>query len=536
MGDLRKSLEGPWAGPVVLTVVHAILAAFSFHEAPFTGGDDATYISLAKSLIERHDYTDIWDPSLRPHTQYPPIFPIIVALGLLANLEPQFGLKILMIIISTGAVFASCVWLRRVTTAGVAFCAGFFIALSPEIMWLGQEVLSDHLFWLFSMVALLLWRRADLTAGKNNDSSMAATAVVLATVATLAAYFTRSAGAPLLLAIFIWLVLRRQYRALGIVIAMAAPFIFAWWLRGQAHGATGYLAPFLSVDPYNPALGNVTPAILLERVAKNAVAYGSGHLSKLVFGSVRTGLIFGSAFALAVAYGWFRKLRRPSLPEVWLPIYLALVLLWPAAWAGARFLFPVVPLLAFYVGETIADLARLASHPRIFAGALLIAGIVTVQPGLDKQIKIGSACRERYAMGEEFPCTEKSFAEFFMTAERTRGRLPENSVVLSRKPTIFFLHSGYRSALYPLTPVPDSLFNLAARIQAGYVLVDQIRDLAPIYLHPVLLARSSDFCVIPELSTEDATVAKIEIGGPPRPPGSAENSFRTCPLSQQGSR
>jgi hypothetical protein len=530
MADLRKVIAGPWAGPVALTVIHAILAALSFHESPFTGGDDATYISLAKSLIERHDYTNIWDPLLPPHTQYPPIFPAVVALGVLANLEPLFGLKILMIIISTGAVFASCVWLRTMTTAGIAFCAGFFVAISPEIIWMGQEVLSDHLFWLFSMLALLAWIRADKTSAEKPDSAMATSAVVVASVVTLAAYFTRSAGAPLLMALFIWLVLRKQYRAMGIVVAMSVPLIFAWWLRGHLYGAGGYLEPFLSVDPYNPALGSVTPSILLDRVAKNAVEYGSLHLSRLVFGTVRTGWIFGLTFAVAVLYGWARRLRRPGLPEIWLPIYLALVILWPVAWAGARFLFPVVPLLALYVGVTIAQLAKAASHPRIFAGALLLAGVITVRPGLERQIKIGTACRERYANGDNFPCLEPSFAGFFMVAEQSRGKLPPNSVVLSRKPTIFFLHSGYRSALYPLSPIPDSLFNLANRIGARYVLVDQIMDLAPRYLHPIMLARRDDFCVIPELSIELAAMAKIEVGGPPRPPGSAPNSFRACPL------
>jgi hypothetical protein len=529
MRDLRNSLEGKWAGPVALAIVHAILAALSFHQAPFTGGDDATYLSLAKSLIERHDYTDIWNPLLPPHTQYPPIFPIVVAAGLMAGLAPLVGMKILMIFISTGAVFASCVWLRRVTTAGVAFTAGFFIAISPEVIWLGQEVLSDHLFWLFSILALIAWRQADRTSAGGEVQQMTAGSVLIATAATLAAYFTRSAGAPLLLAVFIWLVYRKQYRAVALVAAMAAPFIFAWWLRGHSHGAGGYLAPFLSVDPYNPAAGTVTPAILLERVAKNATVYGSRHLSRLVFGSLRTGLIFGSAFAALMIYGWARRLRKPGLPEIWLPIYLALVILWPVTWAGARFLFPVVPLLALYVGESIAGIAKYASHPRIFAAAILVAGVVTVQPGLKRQITIGSACRARYSEGEKFPCIEPVFADFFTIAESSRGKLPPNSVVLSRKPTIFFLHSGYRSTLYPLSPVPDSLFNLAKRVAAQYVVIDQISDLAPRYLHPIMLERRDDFCIIPELALKNAAMAKIEVGGPRRP-DAAENSFRACPL------
>ncbi|HZJ01084.1 MAG TPA: hypothetical protein VFD22_10525 [Gemmatimonadaceae bacterium] len=529
MRDLvKKFVSSEWTGPLALAFIHLLLALLSYQQAPFTGGDDATYISLARSLIERHDYRDIWNPELPLHTQYPPIFPIVVAGGLLAGLSTQEGLKILMIFISTGAVFASCLWLRRVTTPGIAFCAGFFIVISPEIIWLGQEVLSDPLFWLFAMLALIWWRRAD-RPGSDANAPMSIGLVVTAAAFTLAGYFTRSAGAPLLLAVLIWLLIRKQYRAIGIVTLMSAPLIFLWWLRGHGHGAGGYLAPFIAVDPYNPALGTVTPTILVKRVAENLSVYAQRHLARLVFGSLRTGVIFGVAFAAAVLWGWIKRVRqRPGLAEVWLPIYLALVLLWPVAWAGARFLFPVVPLLALYVGLTIADLAKAASHPRVFSGALLFAGIVTVSPALRRQIRTGSQCRERFYSGERFPCTGKEFADFFETAERARGKLPPHSVVLSRKPTIFYAHSGYQSVLYPLSPVPDSLFNLAKRVGAQYVVVDQISDLAPKYLHPILLARRDDFCVIRELSTEDAAFARIDIGGPPRAPGAAANSFRTC--------
>jgi hypothetical protein len=242
-------------------------------------------------------------------------------------------------------------------------------------------------------------------------------------------------------------------------------------------------------------------------------------------------VFFGIAFAAAVIYGWSRKVRKPGLAEVWLPLYLALVILWPVAWASPRFLLPVVPLLALYVGETIATLARAASSPRIFAAAMLLAGVITVQSELRRQVDIGTSCREGYDLGEPYPCTEPVFRDFFVTADRTRGKLPPGSVVISRKPTIFFEHSGYQSILYPLTSKPEALFALADSVHAKYLIIDQIGDLAPKYLHPIMLARRDDFCIVTDLSTENAAFAKIEIGGPPRAPGSAPNAFRPCPLS-----
>lgn len=536
MSETRRSFVGnAWAIPAVIAIIHAFAAILAFHQMPFTGGDDATYISLAKSLLERHDYTDIWDPGLPPHTQYPPLFPLIVSGGLALGLTPPVGLKVLMIVITTLAIFASCVWLMRTTTPGVVLCTGLFIALSPEILRLGQEVLSDPTCWLFSVLALIAWASADKKALEDKDRGpMPVGLVVAAAAATLAAYFTRSAGAPLLIAVFIWLAIRRQYRAMVIMGAMAAPPIFLWWLHGHAHGAGGYLAPFLSVDPYNPSLGKVTLGELVKRVGENASKYGSLHLSKMVFGTPRTGLVFGATFALAMIYGWWKRARKPGLPEIWLPIYLALVMLWPVAWSGARFLFPVVPVIALYVGESLAELAKAASHPRIFAGALLVAGIITAGPDLRRQIKTGSVCRERYAAGDRFACLDTGFKDFFTVSEKTRGMLPANAVVISRKPTIFFLHSGYRSVVYPFFAVPDSLFNLASRTGAKYLVIDEIGDVSPRFLQPILLARRDDFCIIRELSAPAAAMARIEIGGPRRP-DAAPNSFRTCPVSPPAS-
>src|SRR5512140_2410931 len=66
--------QSKWKIPAALALLHLAIAIAAFPPTPFTGGDDATYISLARSLIQRHDYTDIWDPSLPPHTLYPPVF------------------------------------------------------------------------------------------------------------------------------------------------------------------------------------------------------------------------------------------------------------------------------------------------------------------------------------------------------------------------------------------------------------------------------------------------------------------------------
>lgn len=504
-----------------LTALHLILALLAFHQAPFSGGDDAIYVSLAKSLISGHGYIDIWDPAQMRHTMYPPIFPIVVAIGLLSGLTLAVGLKLLMIAITTAAVAASSVWLQRVASPGVALFAGFFIAISPEVIRLGQVALSDGPFWLFGTLALLLWRRADL-------DGMASGSVIGAAAVTLAAYFTRSAGAPLLLATLLWLAWSRQPRAIAIVAGMSMPLILAWWYRGYVAGAGGYLSPFLAVDPYNPSLGNATAHDLVQRFGDNANAYASRHLSRLVFGNPTHRFEFGIPFVAAVFFGWAKRLKKISLAEIWLPLYVAVVVLWPTTWSGARFLLPIVPLIALYVAETIDSVAALTTFPGWIGALVMIGGSAAVLPTLRQEIRYGRACRERYAEGDKFPCADPGTKDFLETAELVRGKLPDNSVVISRKPAQFYLYSGYRSRIFPLYTEPDSLLRAAARIGAEYVVEDRIPDLAAKYLHPAIVAKRDNFCVMPELSMQNATFMRIEPGGTPDQSGTAPNALRVC--------
>jgi len=523
-------LSGKWTVPVALGVLHLVIALAAFHPTPFSGGDDATYISLARSLIERHDYTDIWDPALPRQTLYPPVFPVIVAGGLLIGLEAAVGLKLMMVVISTAAVFASCVWLWRVTSKGVALGAGLLIALSPEVIGLGRQVLSDTPFWLFTMIALIALMHVETPGENDRDSSLRWE--IVSAIVIVAAYFTRSAGLPLLLAAIIWLVLRKRFRAALILVGTATPFILAWWLRGHGQPGSGYLAPFLYVDPYVPVRGTIHPHDLLVRLEQNLYKYRFEHIPRLLWGSPMWGIFPGTILGLLAAFGWIRRMNKPGVAELWTFFYLGLVLLWPVAWAAPRFLLALIPVLALYVAESIGFFSAISRRPRI-VGGLAIAGLIAcVTPGIIHHLDDGARCRADYAEGIEFPCTEPIFRDFFLTASAVRDKLPAGSVVLSRKPTLFFLYSGYQSRLYPLSNVPDTLFAAAKKIGAKFVVVDQIMDLAPLYLHPILFARRDDFCVITEFSHPNAAFARIEPGGPPRPPESAPNAFRTCTLNE----
>ncbi|MGK2962070.1 MAG: ArnT family glycosyltransferase [Gemmatimonadaceae bacterium] len=500
-----------WLIPAVLTVLHVTLAAFAFSPAPHPGGDDAAYLALARSLIERHDYTNIWHPGLSAHTVYPPVFPAIVAVGLSMGLSASIGLKLMMSAITAAAVFASCFWIRRATTPGIALVAGLFVAISPELLRIGRDLLSDIPFWLFTILALVVWRKAASTDHSDGESrsGMEIRWVTFASGLSLIAYFTRSAGAPLLAAACVWLAIRRDWRALMVLAGFGAPLVFAWWLRGHTLEAGGYLAPFLSVDPYDPLSGTVAFTDLLVRVEENIRHYVVRHVPRLFTGTLVNGSVVGGLVCAVALVGWLRRLRKPSLAEIFVPVYLVLILLWPSTWSGPRLLLPVVPLIALYATELIAAITARSTWPRVAATLTLIGATALVVPEVVHRITDAAACRAEFAKGNLFPCTDRPFREFLEVATASKGKLPEGSVVLSRKPTVFFLHSGYRSAVYPFSAEPDSFFLVATRSGARFVVVDQLSSVATRHLQPVLHARSSRFCQVEGLAHGKTSVMKI---------------------------
>ncbi|MDB4950112.1 MAG: hypothetical protein JWM27_2761 [Gemmatimonadetes bacterium] len=621
----------PPARPAViacgLALLHLLLAAAAFNPTPHVGGDSGTYRALARSLLERHAYVDLWDPALPPHTQYPPVFPLLVAGWTALGFGSWTGMKVLVLLFSCAAVAASWLWLRQVTAPKLALAVGLVMAAAPGVLDLSHWELSDVPFWFFTALALWAFARFDaagrhareLPAAGRTPSAASSTSsasgpvdsnaaasnaaastgavgppasvaaggrgkrrppsppvadtgvaggkaarprgakseaspepsaapsvreeaqaghptrwLVLAAAAVAVADLTRAAGLPLVLAAGVWLLLRHGWRRAALYAAVAGPGIAAWWLRGRALGG-GYTGFLWYADPYRPAMGMVTGLGMLQRIWENTTRYATEHLPMLLAG-VEVGLVLGVAVGMAVAalalVGWARRLRRPGLPEIWLPLYMGVLLMWPVTWSGERLVLPILPLLLLYAGEALRDvLAMVAGRKRLPAAAAWVAIaalLLGMLPGVAGVVRVGASCAARYAAGEAYPCMDAEFVDFMSMAAALRGRLPAGSVVLSRKPTLFFAQSGYPSRTYPLTADPDSFFRVARAARARYVVVDQIADLAPMYLQPILLARRDEFCVFREPFFPNAALARIEAEGSRERRDAPPNSFRQC--------
>ena len=542
--DLASRAAAKIDGNVVLVAIalvglHLLLAAATFQPTPHTGGDNAAYLSLARSLLERHDFTSTWDPALPPHTQYPPGFPAVLALAMTVGLQPWVPLKIVVTLFSAAAVALSFLWIRRRGRPLLALGVGALLAISPGALTESHWILSDVPFWAFTLLALWACERLD-------PGLRARFWVVVA--ATLLAYFTRSAGLPLVLAVLAWLALQRRWRQWAAVAGVLAPLALLWWLRARAAGGVDYVEQFWLLDPYTPGSGRIGAADLVARALENASKYLTLHLPILLAGAVGgAAVVLAGATAALGLVGWAlgvtralasrerlpgardrtaaaepdasdgsaaSRRRRPrtldrladlTVAEMFLPLYLGLLLAWPAVWSGERFLLPVLPVILYYAGASLTAIAGAASRgaARRTGGAGAWVGaaavfliVVLAMPRLADAARLSRFCMAEYGAGERYPCLVAEWHDFFTVAETAREALPDDAVVLSRKPRLFYVLANRRGRNYPLTDDAGAFFDEVEDSGARYVVLDRLGRPAEVYLAPVLRGRTERFCVL----------------------------------------
>lgn len=525
-GESRRSRTTLIAGALVL-LVQAGLMLGAFIPAPHTGGDNAGYLGLAYSLLERGAYLDLYLPGEPIHTKYPPGFPLLLAGARLLGAESWIAFKAVAAGAASLSVLFTFLWVRE--RRGLVFggLVAVLVAASSAVVYYSHWILSDIPFLALTLLALWTLERADTgsaaTRGAGDDGpdgSGRATGGTTAWLwvgcgAAIAAYFTRSAGLPLVVAVGGWLGLRRRWKGLGAFGAVFGVPAFLWWLRARGR-ADGYLSEFLLVDPYQPELGRAGPVDMVGRVGANAWGYVSRHVPGGITGlEGPAAAVLGVALFGLAAWGWWLRARQGreglGVAELFLPLYAGLVLLWPEVWSGDRFALPLLPLALYFAGAAAVDLAgRIHARGAVAAGAL---GLLFLGgPALaswSEDARAASSCMGISRSRGAWSCTGQGMSEFVSAAGWSGVNLPEGSVVISRKPRFFYLLSGFKSEMFPLSREPSAFFSEASRLGARYLLLDRLDGLAGYYLVPVIRSRPQAFCAVSGFGSDGQTGSQL---------------------------
>ena len=505
---------------VGLVALHIVLCAALFEPKIHTGGDSATYVLLAESLLTPGDgYSGSWEPGPpQAHTKYPPVYP-----AFLAPLVAIFGrnfvvLKLLSVVFTAASVFLFCRYARRRREPTPWFFLALAFAVSPGVIDYSRWMLSEAPFLLFTLLAL--WQ-----LDRDRDEEGMGRPFWLALLAAVISFYVRSIGALLLAAGSLSYLTRRKWRKFLVHGVVGAGLTIPWLVRNRlAEGAaTPYLEEFLLSNVYDPEAGYLRFTGMMGRFFENGRLYASRELPRALAGSDSSWADALPVVALAVVVsclalvGLVRAMRRrPGAPEFYLVLTCLAIMLFQISVNDVRYLVPLVPLILIYATDGAGVLVRASkkllppSLPVLVAGALaalaLGAQAARIPANLDMII--------RYAAGDPHADYHPAWRRFFEAAEWVKSNTPPDAAVTVRKPRLFNVLADRRALVYPFSTQPDSVLRVVR--ETDYVVIDAIHPTTSRYLVPALEQQPDDFHLVHQ--TREPTTLILGVRNAPDPP------------------
>ncbi|MGO9228511.1 MAG: ArnT family glycosyltransferase [Bryobacteraceae bacterium] len=377
------------------------------------GADSSVYMGLAHNILA----TGRYEFNFKPHTLYPPGFPVLLALITIMTGQASYDVFVrLMPVFSTLALVVWYFVLRRDSGRAVAAASCLLVATSaPLFQLVTQAVLSDAPFFLMSGLALLCLMRLDRQEARGAARLLVLTCFCLATAATV---LVRSAGIALCAALIGWLITEAWRRRSGrpvpwhavaftVLVGFTAFICWIGWAKRserldyQGQHAGSYASVFVARDPHWPELGVATAGQLAVRCTSNAPAQAS-HIAAML---TRAGHLMptwcsppAAIILLLLLCGLVSSVvdRERMLLAWYFLAYFTVYLLWPFD-EGERFMLPVSPLAFVVVWRgmvAVAHLMRTRPTTALGAvsmfGAVFAAGTVTAArlPGLQARVAV----------------------------------------------------------------------------------------------------------------------------------------------------
>lgn len=472
--------------PIIIISLSICIALCTFSLIPFTGGDNFAYFSISRAIAQGKGYTELWNPNLSLHTQYPPIFPILLLPAALFN---SYSLaKIIVFLCYMFSLFFSYCLFKELNDSksnDTTLLALSFLAFTPVLLEYGSWVLSEIPYILVSILSLYFWSK-----NRYNVSLFFA----------ILTFLTRTAGITLLITVSFFYLLKFKEEKKKIILPLLSLSSIILWM-GYTHtfkdsSQQSYLQQLLFKNPYNPDLGNINILDLLTRVFQNIWAMPLKVFYQIFWGEVKSipfplfiGILLLGLIIIGVCGDKIfpkktkkdikknsTKFSTINLIKIYLPLYLLTVWTWPTVWsADKRFYLPILPLIAFWLGKGVTEtVKKLPKNTAKKFLVFIIPGILAIHcifTSLTGSAKIWE--NNRKWLKDGFLPKETFYLQSYINVAKwiSNEKIPKNSVFIARKPQAFYHYTRFPAARVPRTQKPQDLKHIIETNKINYITV-----------------------------------------------------------------
>ncbi|HET7392817.1 MAG TPA: hypothetical protein VFK25_03465, partial [Candidatus Binatia bacterium] len=330
--------------PLVVLLALA-LSSLAFFSAPnFIGlfHDDGIYAVVAKALSEGNGYRIISLPGEPYQTKYPFLYSQLLSWAW--SLNPQFPDNVSLLNFVTVFFYFASLLLAYVlyvqnTMGGKAdaLLYVFLVGANASIFSITSYTLSDIPFMAAALFCLTL-------SNPTNGFSIPTRSIVLLATGAGSAFLLRSAGAALILAGLIYLLLARRRKQFYLYVLIIGCLIVPWVLWQVMYGSgvieNSLLAYYYSYESPAFFLAGSDPGLAVQIIWANLL-YSARTLDSLMFFRVLPEL--RAMIYPLILWGFWSILRRQTwFFNGFILFYMLLILSWP--WHPARYLMPLLPI------------------------------------------------------------------------------------------------------------------------------------------------------------------------------------------------
>jgi len=465
---------------ILFLFAYVVLSLMFFNPRLFTGGDNASYIILAESIVSGKGYRDIHLPDEPPHTKYPFGFPLLLSLPMFLFGSNYIMLKFFVLVTGVGSIFFLHKIGEMLLGKEVMLLMPLYLSL-PVLLAYNSRILSEVPFICVSLGAIYFFMKA-----QDGGALFYYISFVFAGYA----FLTRTAGISLVAAMMLFLLRKRQYKYFVVFLIVFGFMVVPWFIRNaRIPHERSYIEELVAKDPYQPLLGRASIIDFALRVWRNICFYSTKVIPKTMLFVITSeiALLFaGLGLLVFIAIGFVRRLQKVTVIELYFVFTVCILLLWPDVWSSDRFLLPIVWVLSVYVIVSVCWLAKkiklaVLSYVLIATVAMLNAYIIGINA---KQM---FTIRERFIAGDRYAGYRDDWRHYFHVIEAVKSYVPKDKVVMARKPEFVYVVAGNKSFRYPFTE--DRKTVKQAIQQSDYIIIDRFYELGAStehYLMPAL--------------------------------------------------
>ncbi len=459
-----------WLFPALLVFGFILVYPFIFDKKVSLGGDNASYYILGKALSSGEGYTNIHVPGKPAHNHFPPGYPAILGVFMVFTGSITF-LKILNGVFLLGTSFITYLLLRRFTENDrMAFVISILLFFNFHLLSYSTIMMSEVPFLFFATLAMLFFVRLE----ENEKPFYKDLNFYFLLLTSSFAYHIRTAGIALVAGFALYLLIRKKWAIIGAYLGGFALLGVPWFLRGKSLGGSAYLDQLFMVNPYRPEEGAMQLADWFTRFGNNLTRYLGKEIPHGLFPGFPVdyapdasgNVFYGILIVVVLVFGLIKLPKYNWLLAGYLMGTFGILLLWPDVWFGTRFILPLIPILLFLFVYGLYALvnfgfSKISVNTQLNPLLFLIL-ILFFTPQLKQ---LSEAADESY---------QPKFKNYFEVASWANTNLPEDAIICTRKPGLFYLFAGRQVAKFANTPDYNELFADMNEWGFTHVVIDQL--------------------------------------------------------------